>query len=121
MINSKIKKEPFHVSCDIEFSGFEKEFGKYFYFKGSKSQRKNIEYLRGFSTDSRIIHKENLFIALKGKNFDGHQFVEKAKEQGATAAVVELSEENINLKKLVTEEFFLICVSDTSSFLLDFA
>ena len=121
MINSKIKKEPFHVSCDIEFSGFEKEFGKYFYFKGSKSQRKNIEYLRGFSTDSRIIHKENLFIALKGKNFDGHKFVEKAKEQGATAAVVELSEENISLKKLVTEEFFLICVSDTSSFLLDFA
>ena len=29
----------------------------------------------GISTDSRLISKGNLFIALKGENFDGHDFV----------------------------------------------
>ena len=100
MINSDNKKEPFHASFDIEFSAFEKEFGEYFYFKENKSKQKKIEYLRGLSTDSRVVYKEDLFIALKGKNFDGHNFVQKAKEKGATAAVVELRADNINLKKL---------------------
>jgi murE/murF fusion protein len=121
MINSENKKEPFHASFDIEFSAFEKEFGEHFYFKKNKTKQKKIAYLRGLSTDSRVVCKEDLFIALKGKNFDGHNFVQKAKEKGATAAVVELNGDNINLKNLVNEEFFLICVSDTSSFLRKFA
>ncbi len=41
------------------------------------------------STDTRKIAKDDLFIALSGPNFDGHQFVEQAKEKGAVAVVVE--------------------------------
>jgi len=32
----------------------------------------------GISTDSRQVFKGNLFIALKGEKFDGHDFVRKA-------------------------------------------
>lgn len=35
---------------------------------------KNIK-VKGISTDSRNIRKGDLFFALKGERFDGHQFV----------------------------------------------
>src|SRR5271170_7584607 len=38
--------------------------------------------------DSRKIQPGDLFIALKGDNFDGHEFVEAALAKGAVAAVV---------------------------------
>jgi UDP-N-acetylmuramoyl-tripeptide--D-alanyl-D-alanine ligase len=40
------------------------------------------------STDTRHLTPGSLFVALKGENFDAHNFLAKAKEQGATAAVV---------------------------------
>jgi UDP-N-acetylmuramoyl-tripeptide--D-alanyl-D-alanine ligase len=42
----------------------------------------------GISTDSRSLGPGELFIALKGENFDGHQFVEQAVRRGATGVVV---------------------------------
>ena len=48
----------------------------------------DIEVL-GVSTDTRAIQQGDLFIALKGDNFDAHDFVAKAVESGAVAAVVE--------------------------------
>ncbi|MFT4925585.1 MAG: UDP-N-acetylmuramoyl-tripeptide--D-alanyl-D-alanine ligase, partial [Phenylobacterium sp.] len=41
------------------------------------------------STDTRTITVGDLFIALKGPNFDGHKFVAKAIEQGAGAVIVD--------------------------------
>ncbi len=41
------------------------------------------------STDSRDVGHGDLFIALKGERFDGHEFVEMALQQGAVGAVVE--------------------------------
>ena len=41
------------------------------------------------STDSRVIGEHDLFIALKGPNFDGSAFVADVKEKGAAAVVVE--------------------------------
>ena len=41
------------------------------------------------STDSRKITGGELFIALRGDNFDGHEFVAAAKARGAAAAVVD--------------------------------
>lgn len=38
--------------------------------------------------DSRKIRKGSLFIAIKGKQFDGHDFVENAIEYGATSVVI---------------------------------
>ncbi|HET8712240.1 MAG TPA: UDP-N-acetylmuramoyl-tripeptide--D-alanyl-D-alanine ligase [Gemmatimonadales bacterium] len=43
---------------------------------------------KSIATDSRYPIPDSLFVALKGENFDAHDFLEKAKEQGATAAVV---------------------------------
>lgn len=40
-------------------------------------------------TDSRRISKGDLFVALKGERFDGHEFVESALRDGAVGAVVE--------------------------------
>jgi UDP-N-acetylmuramoyl-tripeptide--D-alanyl-D-alanine ligase len=44
--------------------------------------------INGISTDSRKINKGDLFVALVGAHFDGHDFVEKAIEGGASAVVV---------------------------------
>jgi UDP-N-acetylmuramoyl-tripeptide--D-alanyl-D-alanine ligase len=40
------------------------------------------------TTDSRGIRKGDLFLALKGERFDGHDFLESAVQQGAAALVV---------------------------------
>jgi len=42
----------------------------------------------GISTDTRSIRDGELFFALRGPNFDGHDYVAKAKEKGAAGAVV---------------------------------
>ena len=42
----------------------------------------------GISTDSRTIREGNLFIALSGDNFDGHDYVSDAFGRGARGAVV---------------------------------
>ena len=42
----------------------------------------------GVSTDSRSIMRGELFVALKGENFDGHAYVGAAQAQGASAALV---------------------------------
>ena len=43
------------------------------------------------STDTRTITEGSLFVAIKGENFDGNEFIEKAIAQGAAAAVCERS------------------------------
>ena len=42
----------------------------------------------GVSIDTRKIEEGDLFIAIKGENFDGHDFVKDALKKGASAAVV---------------------------------
>ena len=46
--------------------------------------------LTGFSIDSRTVRPGELFIAIKGPNHDGHDYVPQALAQGAAAAVVTL-------------------------------
>jgi UDP-N-acetylmuramoyl-L-alanyl-D-glutamate--2,6-diaminopimelate ligase len=48
----------------------------------------NIE-IRGVKFDSRQVEKGDLFIATRGTNVDGHDFIEKAIKQGAVAVVME--------------------------------
>jgi UDP-N-acetylmuramoyl-tripeptide--D-alanyl-D-alanine ligase len=40
-------------------------------------------------TDSRNSAPQELFVALRGERFDGHQFIEAARQHGAAAALVE--------------------------------
>ncbi len=43
----------------------------------------------GVSTDSRTVAKGELFVALRGENFDGNRFVARAFRRGAAAAIVD--------------------------------
>ena len=43
----------------------------------------------GVSTDSRTIGKGELFVAIRGERFDGHDFLAAARERGAAAALVD--------------------------------
>jgi UDP-N-acetylmuramoyl-tripeptide--D-alanyl-D-alanine ligase len=46
------------------------------------------EVAHGYSIDSRTVGAGELFFAVKGERFDGHDFVSAALERGAAAAVV---------------------------------
>lgn len=45
--------------------------------------------ITGVNIDSRRIEKRHLFVAMKGTQVDGHQFISKAIEQGAVAVLCE--------------------------------
>ena len=60
------------------------------------------------STDSRTLQRGDLFVALRGENFDGHKFVEQAAERGAVAALVDHT-----WKGAAPKDFPLIRVDDT--------
>jgi murE/murF fusion protein len=47
--------------------------------------------LRGVSTDTRSIGKDQLFVAIRGEHYDGHDFLAMAQERGAVAALVDES------------------------------
>ena len=46
----------------------------------------------GCSIDSRTLQPGDLFFAIKGERFDGHEFVDAALERGAVAALVQVSQ-----------------------------
>ena len=48
----------------------------------------DCEHINGISIDDRTIKKGELFIALIGENFDGHQFIESAIAKGACGVLV---------------------------------
>ena len=57
----------------------------------------NIQ-VKGVSTDTRTIQGGELFIALKGPNFDGHNFIGEALNKGAVACLVE---DEVDAKNLI--------------------
>jgi UDP-N-acetylmuramoyl-tripeptide--D-alanyl-D-alanine ligase len=42
----------------------------------------------GISTDSRLVSKGNIFVALQGEKFDGHNFLQAALDKGAAGVLV---------------------------------
>jgi UDP-N-acetylmuramoyl-tripeptide--D-alanyl-D-alanine ligase len=73
----------------------------------------------GISTDSRQVERGNIFIALHGENFDGHDFVHKAMEKGAASVIIS-NEALLDLEK-VDKAVSVIKVSDTLQALGDLA
>ncbi len=57
----------------------------------------------GVSTDSRSITKDNLFIALKGPSFDGHDYVYPAEQKSAAAVLVNKSM-TTNLPQIIVKD-----------------
>ncbi len=47
------------------------------------------ELVQGVSTDTRTLQPGDLFVALRGEQFDAHDFLEDVREAGAVGAVVE--------------------------------
>lgn len=68
----------------------------------------NDVMMTGVSKDTRDIHHGDLYIALKGERFDGHQFIEGASDAGAIAALV--SERHMDG---VSQSFPQVQVKDT--------
>jgi len=56
------------------------------------------------SIDSRTLKAGECFIAIRGPNFDGHNFLSQAKERGAVGAIVE---------REINEDFPQLLVADT--------
>ena len=54
------------------------------------------------TSDSRRLQNGELFVALRGENFDGHDFVGQVAQQGACAAVVE-KKQAVSLPQLVVD------------------
>ena len=66
-----------------------------------KLTKKNNIMFEGVSINSKTIQKKNLFIAIKGKNHDGHFFVKEALKNNASFCVVKKNLKNINKRKLI--------------------
>src|ERR1700719_5412179 len=60
------------------------------------------------STDSRTLKRDELFVALRGENFDAHKFVEDVAKTGAAGAIVERG-----WKGKLQKQFALLRVADT--------
>jgi UDP-N-acetylmuramoyl-tripeptide--D-alanyl-D-alanine ligase len=60
------------------------------------------------STDSRTLQRGDLFVPIRGENFDGHKFVGQAVDRGASGALVEK-----NWSGSTPASFALVRVTDT--------
>ncbi len=79
--------------------------------KGKLLRGKSGWGCHGISTDTRTLKKGNLFIALKGQNFDGHDYLAKAATNGAAGLVIQSDRRKGLLS--VPEQVPAIGVSDT--------
>ena len=65
-------------------------------------KKKSLNF-NGLSTDTRTIKKDNLFVAIKGKKYDGNKFIQNALKKGA-GCVVCSSNKNKKIKKVIKVE-----------------
>src|SRR5438046_6003949 len=72
----------------------------------SSGHRKTL--IDKISTDSRTLKHGELFVALRGENFDAHSFVESVAKAGAAGAIVDA-----NWTGKIPENFALIRTEDT--------
>ena len=63
--------------------------------------KKNKLSFEGVSIDSKNIKKNNIFIAVKGKNYDGHIFTKEALKNKASYCIVQKNIKKLNKNKLI--------------------
>lgn len=81
------------------------------------SQHSNNRPINGLSIDSRSINKSDIYIAIKGKNFDGHSFVKQAFEKGASYCII--SEKKLNGENCIVVENTKTALAQIGSFFLE--
>ncbi|MDA9689490.1 UDP-N-acetylmuramoyl-tripeptide--D-alanyl-D-alanine ligase [Betaproteobacteria bacterium] len=118
-MSTSLKQALYRIDLETSFEEINREFST----KCLVTNQSQYSYPRisNITTDSRSADENSLFFALKGDKYDGHDFVNQAKFKNAIGAVVNLNKVDTELSSLVDENFCLVCVDDTSSFLLDFA
>ncbi len=67
-------------------------------WRGGEAQVARVE------TDTRRDLSDGLFVALRGERFDGHDFLETARDAGASAALVESFDGAVGLPQLVVDD-----------------
>ncbi len=76
---------------------------------------KQVQLLKDISTDTRSVGVGDIFVALEGENFDGHDFVDRAVEAGAGAVIVHREVKDL------PDDVLVIRVEDTLQALGDLA
>lgn len=61
------------------------------------------------SKDTRSLQRGDLYVAIKGGQFDGHAFIEQARQAGAAGALVQKAQ----LQTMQASELSQVCVDDT--------
>ncbi len=72
-------------------------------------------YVEGASIDSRKVKKDDLFVAIRGENTDGHKYLTMAKEKGASCLLVS------DTSFAIPDGIAVILVEDTVSGLQEIA
>ena len=76
---------------------------------GALIQKGVTSLFSGISTDTRTIKKGDVFIALLGENFDGHEFIDNAINKGAAGIIIS----NKNCLHKVPKQISIFYVNDT--------
>ncbi len=69
--------------------------------------------ITGVSTDSRAVKRGELFIAIRGAQFDGHNFISRAVDAGAAAIIVDARWADANATMLVSLRVPRLVVENT--------
>ncbi|EOU1681492.1 UDP-N-acetylmuramoyl-tripeptide--D-alanyl-D-alanine ligase [Clostridium perfringens] len=86
--------------------------------KGALLKEADVKEIKAVSTDTRKIEEGTMFIALKGENFNGNNYVLDAFNKGAKIAIVDEVKYDLNELK---EDVALIKVQNTGRALMDLA
>ena len=86
--------------------------------KGALLKEADVKEIKAVSTDTRKIEEGTMFIALKGENFNGNNYVLEAFNKGAKIAIVDEVKCDLNELK---EDVVLIKVQNTGRALMDLA
>ncbi|MDM0495982.1 UDP-N-acetylmuramoyl-tripeptide--D-alanyl-D-alanine ligase [Clostridium perfringens] len=86
--------------------------------KGALLKEAYVKEIKAVSTDTRKIEEGTMFIALKGENFNGNNYVLDAFNKGAKIAIVDEVKCDLNELK---EDVALIKVQNTGRALMDLA
>ena len=83
------------------------------HFKAIGFDRLKHFKITGISTDSRTVKAGELFFAIRGNQFDGHNFISKAIETGVAGIIVERCWAEVNASMMVSINVPHLIVEDT--------
>ena len=73
------------------------EVNLFFSYLSDSLNTDNLSLVEGITTDSRDVQENDLFLAIKGENFDGSDFIDEALSNGAIYAITESVNDSDNV------------------------